>query len=147
MDGRSIQQQIVDVGVAGTMGWCDLQRIVDTNCKMMLWSQRCSGYTGVKLGRKWLTNRHHVVDEKKKKHMLLKRMQKMEDGQVPGGRDWRIEGKQVRVTRKEFQRLKEEIRDSSFRAKREMWHLKEQIMRDGRRQRKRTCGQGMQGYG
>ena len=35
---------------------------------------------------------------------MLKRIQKLFAGQVPEGKDWRTEGKKVRVTRREFQR-------------------------------------------
>ena len=39
----------------------------------------------------------------------------------------------MRVTKKEFLRLKEELFDSSFMSQKGMWHLMEQRMRDARR--------------
>ena len=44
-----------------------------------------------------------------------------------------IEGRKVRVTRKEFRRLKEEFNDSSFMAQRGMCHLVERRIKDARR--------------
>ena len=38
----------------------------------------------------------------------------------------------MRVTRKEFQNLKEEFHDTSFMAQRGMWHLMERRIRDAR---------------
>ena len=63
---------------------------------MLVWC-----YTRVKLGRELLNSCQPCVDEKKKN---LKRIQKQEEGQVPGGKDWMIDGKKLRVTWREFQK-------------------------------------------
>ena len=64
---------------------------------------------------------------------MLKMIQKSEEGQVPRGKELRIEGRKTRVTRKEFQRLKEEFHDT-FMAQIGMCHLMEQRIRGTRRQ-------------
>ena len=47
-------------------------------------------------------------------------------------KNWSAEGKEVRVTRREFKRPKDEFRDRSC-AARGMWHLMEQRMKDAGR--------------
>ena len=51
-----------------------------------------------------------AADEKKKK--MLKRIPKLEEGQVSGGQDWRIEGQKVRVTRKSSKGFKRKFMTS-----------------------------------
>ena len=59
---------------------------------------------------------------KEQKKNMLKRFQKLEDGQVLEVKNWRIDGKKVRVTRREFARFDEECHGSSFMAQSGMWH-------------------------
>ena len=51
------------------------------------------------------------------------KMFKLEGGQDPGGKAWRIEGKKMLVTRNEFVNLKKECH-KSFMPQRGMWHLR-----------------------
>ena len=51
-----------------------------------MWRRKCTGHTGVKLGRKWLNSCQPFVDENKKEKML-KRIPKLEEGPVPKGED------------------------------------------------------------
>ena len=79
---------------------------LDTNGRILVWCRKCSGYTGVKLGRKLLDGYQPFVEENKK-NICWKEIQKLDGGQVPGGKELRIEGKKMRVTEKEFERLEE----------------------------------------
>ena len=58
------------------------------------------GYTGVKLG--W-QGKVELFFQGKTETNVLRRVQKLEDRPVPGGEEWRIEGRKMQVTRKEFQ--------------------------------------------
>ena len=60
-------------------------------------------------------------------------IQQLEEGHVPGRKAWKNEGKNMRVTVYEFQRLKEYLHDGSFMAERGMWHLMEQWSGDARK--------------
>ena len=86
-------------------------------------------FSGVKLG--WQGKVELFMEENRKTN-VLKRIQKLEDRPVPGGKEWRIEGRKMQVTRKEFQRLKGEFGDTSCMAQRGMWHFMEQRIRDTR---------------
>ena len=74
---------------------------------------------GLKLGRTLLKTCQPFVEENQKENML-NMMQKRQEGQVPGRKEWRIVRRKMRVTGKEFQRLKEEFHDTSFMAQRWM---------------------------
>ena len=63
---------------------------------------------------------------------MLKEIQNLEEGQVPGEKEWAKEGETMLVTRQDFERLKEYFHDSSFMAQRGMCNLMEQRTRDAR---------------
>ena len=73
---------------------------------MFVRCRKRSGYTREMLGRKSLSCVRPLICETKKK-TVLKRIQKLEEEQVLGGKDGRIEGKNVRVTRRDVSMLKE----------------------------------------
>ena len=102
---QSSEQQAADV-VQQAPWWHDVPRIVDTNGKMSVWCRTCSGHVRVRLGRALWSSSQPFVEEKNKE-TCVKRIPKLEEGQVPEGICWRIEGMPVRVTRMELQRLEE----------------------------------------
>ena len=65
---------------------------------------------------------------------MLKRIQVLEDGRVPAkeARNWRIEGRKRRITRKEYQRLLlEKFEMEGFMAQKGLWNLaREKILRE-----------------
>ena len=81
-------------------GGHDFQRLVDTNGKMLVWCRKSFGYARGKLLR------HCQPREcwKERINECCQRIQKLEEGQVLVGKDWRMEEK-VRVTWKDFRRL------------------------------------------
>ena len=56
---------------------------------------------------------------------MLKRIQILEDGRVPAKevKDWKIEGKRMRITRKEYKRLMNEFELEGLRAQKGLWNL------------------------
>ena len=98
--------------------WCnrhsgghDVPHIVDTSGRLLVWCRKSSG-----------SEEFMREVEENKKNNLLKMIQKLEEGQMPGGKD---EGNKMLVTRTLFKRSKEEFHDASFMAPRGMWHLME----------------------
>ena len=64
---------------------------------------------------------------------MLKRIQVLEDGRVPAkeARNWRIEGRKRRITRKECQRLLNKFEMEGFMAQKGLWNLaREKILRE-----------------
>ena len=51
----------------------------------------------VKFGRKLVNSRQPFVEENQKKSLLTKKIQKLEERHVPGGNEWRLEGKKEGV--------------------------------------------------
>ena len=56
---------------------------------------------------------------------MIKRIQILEDGRVPAkeAKDWKIEGKKRRITRKEFERLINEFELEGLMAQKGLWNL------------------------
>ena len=56
---------------------------------------------------------------------MLKRIQKFEDGRVPAkeAKNWRIEGKKRRTTRKVYRRLFNEFESEGLMAQKGLWNL------------------------
>ena len=71
------------------------------------------------------------------------KMLKLEEGDVPGGKEWRIEGRKARITRKE-------LNDTSVMAQRGIWHWMERrirgTMKTGMKERENVVRE-KQGYG
>ena len=60
---------------------------------------------------------------------MLKRIQILEDGRVPAkeAKDWKIEGKKMRITRKEYKRLINLARERKD-CRREVPYLRKKVM-------------------
>ena len=58
---------------------------------------------------------------------MLERIQMLEDGRVPAkeAKDWEIEGKKRRITRKEYIILIKDFELEGFVAQKELWTLRE----------------------
>ena len=56
---------------------------------------------------------------------MLKRIQILEDGRVPAKevKDWKIEGKKMRITRKEYKGLMHEFELEGLMAQKGLWNL------------------------
>ena len=105
---------------------------------MLVWCRDCSRFTRVQLRGKLLDHCQPFVDERKRKRML-KRIQNLEEGPVPEGKDWRTEGKKLPVTRKVFLKRMAQFHDSNFMAQRGVWQIMEQRIIDGRRGETNEC--------
>ena len=56
---------------------------------------------------------------------MLKRIQFLEDGRIPAkeAKNWRIEGKKRRITRREYQRLVNKFEMEGFMVPKGLWNL------------------------
>ena len=64
---------------------------------------------------------------------MMKRIQTLEEGRVPAkeAKNWRIEGEEKRITRKEYQRLLNNVEMEGLMAQKGLWNLeKEKMMKE-----------------
>ena len=69
-----------------------------------MWCRKCSGYARQRMGPKLLNYCRPEQVGTKEHGKMMKRIQILEDGRVPAreAKDWKIEGKKRRITRKEY---------------------------------------------
>ena len=107
------------------LGCHDLVRRVDRQGETLIWCRKCSGYARQRMGPQLLNCCRPEQVGTKEHGKMIKRIQILEDGRVPAkeAKDWKIEGKKRRITRKECTRLINEFELEGLMAQKGLWNL------------------------
>ena len=107
------------------LGSHDLVRRVDWQGETLISCRKCSGYARQRVGPK-LMNRCRPEQVGAKEHgKMVKRIQILEEGRVPAkeARNWKIEGKKRRITRKKCKRQINGFELEGLMAQKGLWNF------------------------